>query len=443
MRIFKSIYIDYKSLDLGNRLFLIGVFFLPSALPISGLFLLISLILSFKNKNYISLKDKWNLPLFMSIGIIFFSTINISFIDKPLILSTYNISTIWINLINWLPLFIYFWGFQNYLISNKQKVIFAQSLVSGTFPVILSIVLHKYFNLYGPYKTFYGLIIWFQKTIPNDGGPASGLFSNPNYTAIWLGLVLPFAIILLIRSKNYSFEKYILIILCFLIIFMILLTASRNGILGIFITFFCIYGLRKFLIFFTSLISIFSLSRLIGFLVNRNITFHDSILPRSLIGKLSELSEFGFYKTSPRLDIWQSALARIQERPFWGWGSSTFSFLNKNNSSTFNVPLLPVKAEHSHNLTLELAHNFGIPLSLILMTTILLFFLISWKFIFFTIPFDKDLLLKKAFFTSSLIAFISHLNDITLYDGKVSIIISILFAGLKTIINNKKEYQSL
>ncbi len=442
MRIIKSIYIDYKSLALGNKLFLIGIFFLPSALPIAGLFLLISLILSFKNKNYISLKDKWNLPLFISIGIILFSTLNISFIDKPLILSTYNISTIWINLINWIPLFFYYWGFQNYLITGKQKVIFAQCLVSGTFPVILSMILQKYFNLFGPYKTLYGLIIWFQKTI-YDGDPASGLFSNPNYTAIWLGLILPFAIILLISSKNFSVKKYILIISCIFIVFMILLTASRNGILGIVITIFCIYGLRKSIIIFSSIVSLIFLSNLFGFLVNRNITFHDSILPKSLIGKLSELSVFSFLTSAPRLEIWQSALARIQERPFWGWGPSTFSFLNKNNSSILNIPMLPAKAEHSHNLTLELAHNFGIPLSFILMATILFFLLISWKFIFFSIPLDKDLLLKKAFFTSSLIAFISHINDVTLYDGKISIIVSIMFAGLKTIISDKKEYQNL
>ena len=442
MRLVKSIYIDYKSLELGNQLFLFGIFFLPSALPIAGLFLLISLILSFKNNHYISLKDKWNLPLFMSIGIILFSTLNISFIDKPLILSTYNISTIWVNLINWLPLFFYYWGFQNYLITNKQKIIFAKWLVSGTFPVILSIILQKYFNLFGPYKTLYGLIIWFQKSIYN-GGPASGLFSNPNYTAIWLGLVLPFAIILLIRSKKFSFKKYILIISCLLIIFMILLTASRNGILGIVITIFCIYGLRKSLIVVSSIISIFSISQLISFLVKRDITFYFGILPQTLIGKLSELSDISFFKASPRLEIWQSALVRIQERPFWGWGPSTFSFLNNKNNSTFNIPFLPVKAEHAHNLTLELAHNFGIPLSLILMTTILFFLITSWKFIFFTIPLDNESLLKKAFFTSCLIAFISHFNDVTLYDGKISIIISILLAGLKTSVSNKKEYQNL
>lgn len=317
IRIIKNIYIDYRSLELGNKFFLIGIFFLPSALPIGALFLLISLILSFKNNTYHLLKDKWNLPLFTSIGIILFSTFHISLINKPLILSSYNISTIWINLINWLPLFFYYWGFQKYLITNKQKLIFAKWLVSGTFPVILSMIFQKYFNFHGPYKLLYGLIIWFQKPIFNED-PVSGLFSNPNYTSIWLVMVLPFAIILLNLSKNFSIKKYIAIILCLLITFMILLTASRNGILGIIITVLSIYGFRKILIGFSFLISILSLSQFIGFFINKEINFYKSILPHTLINKLSDLS---FYGVSPRLEIWQSTIHRIQDRPFLGWGA--------------------------------------------------------------------------------------------------------------------------
>ena len=35
------------SLELGQKLFLLGIFFLPSALPIGGFFLLISIIIAF------------------------------------------------------------------------------------------------------------------------------------------------------------------------------------------------------------------------------------------------------------------------------------------------------------------------------------------------------------------------------------------------------------
>ena len=229
-----------EDINLGNKLFLIGIFFLPSALPISGLFLLFSLIISF-NKESISIKDKWNYPLFFSIGIILFGTLNISFLNKPSVLSEYNISTIWLNLFNWVPIFLYYWGFQSFLRTEAQRLIFLKVLVSGSFPVIISFILQKYFSFYGPYKTLFGLIVWFQKPIINNGA-ASGLFSNPNYAAIWLVLLLPFTIALFKLSKSDYLKKYLMGISSFLITYMILLTGSRNGIIGIFITYICIYG---------------------------------------------------------------------------------------------------------------------------------------------------------------------------------------------------------
>ena len=46
--------------------------------------------------------------------------------------------------------------------------IFAGYLISGTFPVIISFILQKYFNLFGPFKTFFGLIVWYQKPTTSD-----------------------------------------------------------------------------------------------------------------------------------------------------------------------------------------------------------------------------------------------------------------------------------
>ena len=434
-KIIRNFLTDHNKLDLGNKAFLIGVFFLPSALPISALFLLVALILSFRNYEHKLLKDKWNLPLFTSIGIIIFSTLNISFINKPLILAGYSVPTIWINLINWIPLFFYYWGFQKYLITNIQRLLFAKWLVSGSFPVILSFILQKFFSFYGPYETLYGLIVWFQKPIITTG-PSSGLFSNQNYAAIWLVLILPFAILLLNYSKNFSLKKIFLITFCFSIIYMILLTASRNGILGIFITIICIYSFRKLLFGILFTISAFSIISFFEILTSEKITFFKEIIPISLISKISDIH---FYSYIPRIGIWQSALIRIQERPFWGWGPSTFSFLHIENNSTFSSPHKVIYAEHSHNLTLELAHNFGIPLSIILISTFVLLLIRSWSYIFFSGNSDNALLLKKAFFSSSLIVFITHINDITLYDGKISLLISILLAGLKTILDEKSN----
>ena len=440
IKILKNTFDNFEELNFGNKLFLIGVFFLPSALPISGLFLLISLIISFKKNQLIFLKDKWNLPLLASIGIILFSTLNISFINKPSILSGYSIGEIWINLINWIPIFICYWGFQFYLKTNKQRIYFTNFLVSGLFPVVISIILQKYFSFYGPYKTFYGLIVWFQKPIIDSNGPASGLFSNPNYAATWLVLVLPFALFLLNLNRNYSLKKYFLTLFNLFIFYLIFLTASRNGILGIIISIICIYGLKNFLISFSLLISLLPLKKFIELSTSQELFFINEIVPSSLISKLSDPS---FYSNLPRLDIWESAITRIQERPFLGWGASTFPFLHLKNNSAFNFPNIIVDAQHSHNLALELAHNFGIPLSIIIISTVMLIILRAWKCIFFHNIKDEENIINKAFFASSFIFFVSHINDITLYDGKINIFISILFAGLKTILDEKENKKSL
>ena len=61
---------NINTIQLGNSLFLLGVLFLPSALPISGLFLLPALLISLINKNHHILNDKSNYYLFLAIGLI-------------------------------------------------------------------------------------------------------------------------------------------------------------------------------------------------------------------------------------------------------------------------------------------------------------------------------------------------------------------------------------
>ena len=72
---------------LGNYFFLLGTLFLPSALPISAVFFIFSLIISYSNSKIIPFKDKWNIPLFISMGIMLFSTFHVTFLNKPPILS--------------------------------------------------------------------------------------------------------------------------------------------------------------------------------------------------------------------------------------------------------------------------------------------------------------------------------------------------------------------
>ena len=403
---------EFIDIEQGNKFFLIGVFFLPTALPVSALFLLISLFFSLKKKANFSLNEIWNFPLFLSIGLILFSTFNVSLINKPQILSEYNITTVWLNLFNWIPIFLYYWGFQTFLRTDYKRLIFCKYLISGSLPVILSMILQKFFQIYGPFKTLYNSIIWFQKPLIYNTDPVSGLFSNPNYACTWLILIFPFTLILLKAAKNKAFKKIFLIILSTIIVYMIFLTGSRNGLLGALITATIFIGYKNILKLTIPLIFLVYLENLFGYLINKQ-----SVL----------------YKFFPRLEIWKSALVRIQERPLLGWGGSTFPFLNFKNNVNFMPPSSYLDAQHSHNIILELAHNFGIPLAIILTSTVALLLFKTGSYIFLKLPSEDYLLNKKAWFASSLIIFVNHLSDLTYYDGKISIFIGILFAGLKCI----------
>ena len=432
---FNNAFKESIKLEIGNKFFFLGVFFLPSALPISAVFLLASLFISSKKNSPISFTDRWNYPLFISIGIILFSTLNVSLISKPSILLEYPVFNIWINLFNWLPIFFFYWGFQYYLKTNRQRLIFTKCLLSGSVPVIISMVLQKHFNLYGPFKTLYGLIVWFQKPLLNNSG-VSGLFSNPNYAGVWLILILPFAILFLKKSNFPSTKNILLLTFCSSIIYMILLTGSRNGILGIIFAGIFLYGYKKIFVITIPIISLIYFEIFFGSVNHRGESFYDGLPFSSLIDKIKSIE----FSNLPRLEIWKSALLRIQEKPLFGWGASTFSFLHDKYNENLIQPKLTIPAAHSHNMFLEMAHNFGIPLSIILISTILLLLFKTGINIFFKKNSNDELLIKKAWFSSSFIVVINHLSDITYYDGKVSILISLLFAGLKCIhdeIHNK------
>ena len=94
---------------------------------------------------------------------------------------------------------------------------------------------------------------------------------------------------------------------------------------------------------------------------------------------------------------------------------------------------MPVAATHAHNMPLELAHNFGIPLALILISTLFLLLFRAIKSTNDENNLNANIILNKAWIASTLIIISSHLSDITYYDGKISILICTLFAGLKCI----------
>ena len=155
--------------------------------------LLISIIISFCNFKENFLKQRWNLIFFIIlISLFLISTIYSTFINPSESLLNFQKSIIWLNLFNWIPIYFAFIGFQIYLKSERQRSLFQKFFIAGTIPVLISCIMQKFFNIYGPFETLFGTIVWFNYYFSSD--QVSGLFNNPNYLGMWLTLCLPFAI---------------------------------------------------------------------------------------------------------------------------------------------------------------------------------------------------------------------------------------------------------
>ena len=419
-----------NELYLGEKLFLIGIFFLPSALPIGGFFLLSSIFISFKKNNENLIRNKWNFLFLITILLMLLSTFYNYFFNLSPVLQNIDKSIILFNLFNWIPIYFAFLAFQIYLKTEKQRLLFQKFLISGTIPVLVSCVMHRFLNIYGPFETLFGTIVWFnyESILKFDGalsGGVTGLFNNPNYLGMWLTICLPFSISLL-RIEKVNLNKLILFIINLLIIYFTISTNSRNAFLGILISLIIIFGIRK-VIYFTLLgfLGIFIFNYFLPNLLNIN----ESLL-------FYKLTDFNPNLNYPRIRIWENALYLISQRPLLGWGAGTLPYLTSYLPPYQNY-------QHTHNLIIEFAFNFGIPIAIITFSTVL----IMMKKAFIKIKSIKPSLdnykICISFFAAFMVFLIAHLNDITYYDGKISIIFSILLAGLKNIIEEKNNFKRI
>jgi len=104
------------------------------------------------------------------------------------------------------------------------------------------------------------------------------------------------------------------------------------------------------------------------------------------------------------------------------------------------IPYQNLDIQHSHNIILEIAHNFGIPAALLIMVCVTSILFESLNHIL--IKQNKNFLnyyLNRAWIISLIIILFSQLFDITYYDGKISLIFVILLAGANCIIEENSK----
>jgi len=428
----------FKILKFGNTLFSIGVFFLATAPFLSAIVFLPSLIIGTFNRKDKLLNDKWNYP---------FIAVSVLMIISCLVQKTQNYypfdyenNLSFIGLFNWLPLFWIFWGFQPYL-STKQlrkKTLFL--IIVGSIPVIITGLTQYFFNWYGPFDIFYGFIVWYQRPINSDQG-LTALFNNQNYAGTWLSMISLGSLAFTLVKEDKRIKKLISLFITILIFITTFLTLSRNAILST-ITFALFFiKSKKFITFLKFLIISLILSILFGELINLEnlilkfskliLDSYEYTVSEEIFLKTRKFFMFVNFQSYPRLIIWNSAIDLISQKSMFGWGAGSFPLLF-NDYDIGNI-----QGQHTHNLPIEIALNYGIPSSFILTVTISLLAINNFKKdlkINYLDKFSEENIFDTAWIAATGIFLFSHLFDITYFDSRISVFSWILIAGLRNML---------
>ena len=415
--------------NIGLNLFRLGILLLAAAPSISFLLLLISSLGGIFNRDSKFSEDKYNWLLIFSSFLMIFNCIFLTFdfIEIPKLVK----SLTWLGLLNWIPLFWCFWSFQKYLKTQKDRSVTAKIFIIGSIPVLISGFCQYFLKIYGPYRLFNNLIIWYQRPIGDDGS-ITGLFNNYNYAGAWLCIIFPLCLGFLLKNRKDNFLKYINFAIVASFVLMIILTTSRSAILAMLISYLLLekFSKIKFIAFLTSLLfTIFTLKILLLF--NFDILrYLNDFLPSGILNKIATLNTLNI-NNFPRIDIWTKSISLINQNLLFGYGAGSFPIIYKLFNGNFEG------IQHTHNIFLELAFNHGIIVAfLILFTMIGILTSASKKYLL-----ENDnqnlSLIDKAWIISFVNFLTIHLFDITYFDGRISILSWTLLAGLRVLAKNK------
>ncbi len=412
--------------NLSVKIFLLGIFLLPSAPSFSIFFLLVSSINPIKKNFNKIIDDKWNLTFIISAFLMPLICLMQSEDIMPL-MDNWNKSLTWIGLSNWLPLIFIFLSFQFFVSTAEDRKIVSKILIAGSLPILISGFSQYFFKIYGPFDIFNGLIIWFQRPLQSDTG-MTAVFNNQNYAGAWFCIIWPLTLAALLDSLNKKVNKFICLSILISITTALILTTSRSAWGGLILLIPLMTGgsLLQYLlpIIFIAILCIF-LTNLNSVPTDLQNTMRE-IIPNRF---WQEFSTDNFSWRESRLDIWRYAFTFISQKPIFGWGAATFPILYFLETSAYTA--------HAHNLILELANNYGIPITIIIFGSIFLICFYSFFKIYIKESFAKSQFFERAWFSSFFVLLLSQLWDIQYYDGRISIIFWILLAGLKEVIRPK------
>ena len=419
--------------DIEFNFFLIGLLFLASAPFISCLIFIYPTYKGLLDLKISISKDK-NTQVFLLVSTILILKSIFSIFAVNNQIEAWNYTLNWAGIANWIPLFIFSIGLNKYLNDSYKRKLVAKYFIAGTVPVLISCLGQYWLEWYGPFETLNGLIKWFQRPLSDNNQNVTGLFSNPNYSGLWLTMMWPLSIALMkekIHFKEFLKSKIMFIIVILITTFAVL-TNSRNAWAGLFLSIPIFLG-KKSLRWYLPLILIIVLFIFASFLPFIPLEIKDlseALIPKTVENKFSEI--ILNFNTFPRIDIWNNAIQYILQKPLFGWGAGSFPFLYNLKTGFWN--------NHTHNLFLELSISYGIIVA----------FLIYYVYIKTLVKSYNNIFVKKStasvcdrgWWIAFLIFFLSHLYDVLIFDIRINLASWILLIGLKNIIYDSSKIYS-
>ncbi|WP_269622042.1 O-antigen ligase family protein [Prochlorococcus marinus] len=420
---FSKIFNLYQIDKIGLNCFHIGLLFLASSAFISAIFLLFSLIISSSHRFNVYLHDKWNYPLLIA-----------AFLMVLGCFRAYSGWLAWIGLVNWIPFFWCFWGFQPYLLSvdNRRKA--SLLLLAGSVPVVVTGLGQVWLGWSGPWVALNGLIIWFVAPGGQPLGRLSGLFNYANITGAWLAFVWPIALAFLLQPSLNWVKRGVAFLFGMSICIALILTNSRNAWGGMVLSIPFVLGSATWfwlipLLFTLLLPVVFAVLPIVPFELQ---LFARKIVPEGIWTRLADIS-LSSNGSRPlettRIFQWKEAINLFFQKPWFGYGAAAFSIIYPLRQGIWHG--------HAHNLPLELVVAHGLPVAILLVSMILVLLIISFKKCFLTVYHDRQSVFDRAWWAATFTLVFLHASDMPMFDSRINLAGWIFLSGLRCLITPK------
>ncbi|MFM8524725.1 MAG: O-antigen ligase family protein [Cyanobacteriota bacterium] len=339
----------------------------------------------------------------------------------------------WVGLFNWLPFFWFFLAIQPYLATPASRVRLGQWILAGTVPVIVVTLIQRATGWSGLLETFWGLIRWPM----GDPVSAAGMFDNPNVTAAWLAITLPFLVATCLEPQRSRQRRGGAIGITAAASLALLINASRNALATLPVLWALSCGRRGRLVV---LLACLGYGGLVLLKVHQGETsplapLLNLAVPDGLIHKLQEMGSGTNenLKYARRQGIYSAALGYIASSPWVGLGENGFGHVYTADLIRLNGTL-PIGGAivHSHNLLLEFSLSHGLPALVLLVAVIGRPLVQSMPLLWHRVQ-GMD----RAWLLATLAMLWVHLWDLPSFDSRVNILDWLLVAAIAVIARSR------